>query len=115
MLSQGMIRSKWSTVRQRVDSQIGRDGAFECNAAKNRSNTAQRGPNFRDAGRVFEGTPYSWQDRRQDYRERRWITMGPVDGRLLVVVRTQREGSTRIFSFRKDNSRERKDYEEATR
>lgn len=113
-LTQGMIRAPLGAVQQRVGETISR-GDFEWDATKNAENIRKRGLDFADAQRVFEGRTYTREDRRQGYGERRWITMGELDGRLTVIVHTWRGDSTRIVSFRKANSREQAAYARKTK
>ena len=48
----------------------------------------------------------SVEDDRQDYGETRFITIGFLDRRMVVVVWTQRGRARRIISLRKANDRE---------
>lgn len=53
------------------------------------------------------------QDDRHDYGETRWIGLGTIQGRV-VVVYTEREPEViRIISARKANKRESQRYEQA--
>ena len=56
---------------------------------------------------------YPWleEDARQDYGETRCRAFGILEGRLLVVVFTVRDGVLRIISARKANARERRSHE----
>ena len=55
-------------------------------------------------------------DDREDYGEDRWIGIGLLRGRIVVVVYTESEDETvRIISLRKALSHERRDYEEELR
>ena len=61
---------------------------------------------------------FDWNtaDTRQDSRsveEARWVSTGPMDGRLYVAVWTRRGGFTRIVSLRKANKREALAYAQA--
>jgi uncharacterized DUF497 family protein len=47
---------------------------------------AARGTDFDDAVHVFAGTALTVEDDRKDYGEKRYLTMGPLKGRLVVVV-----------------------------
>ena len=52
-------------------------------------------------------------DERTDYGEDRWIGIGLLDGRVVVVIYTEpNESITRIISLRKALSYERKYYEQ---
>jgi uncharacterized DUF497 family protein len=76
--------------------------------AKRDMTLAQRGLDFADSGEVFAGTVFEQQDRRIDYGEPRFITVGYLRGRMVVVVWTPREGVHHIISMRKANKREQK-------
>ena len=53
-------------------------------------------------------------DDREDYGEDRWIGMGLMDSRVVIIVFTEPEEDTiRIISFRKATTDERKKYEQA--
>ena len=47
---------------------------------------------------------------RLDYGEDRFITIGKLDGRMVVVVWTRRSETRRIISLRKANEREKAAY-----
>jgi len=47
-------------------------------------------------------------DGRKDYGERRMICFGFLDGRMVVVCYTERNGVRHVFSMRKANEREQK-------
>ena len=71
---------------------------------------SERGLDFADAGEVFEGATLTIVDDRFDYGEVRYQTMGPLDGRLVMVVWTPRDDARHIISMRKCNDREQKRY-----
>ena len=58
------------------------------------------------ADEVFEGATLTVEDNRQHYGEDRFITIGFLDGRMVVLVWTHRNGTRRIISMRKANERE---------
>ena len=60
------------------------------------------------AGDVFEGATLTIEDDRSDYGETRFITVGYLDARMVVLVWTPRNASRRIISMRKANDREQK-------
>ena len=66
---------------------------------------------FEDAEKVFSGPCVTFLDERFDYEEKRLITLGSLEGRIVVIVHTPRGESTRIISMRKANAREQKIYE----
>ena len=59
------------------------------------------------AGEVYEGAHLTFGDKRRDYGEERIITIGFLDGRMVVLVWTPRKGAHRIISMRKANEREK--------
>jgi uncharacterized DUF497 family protein len=75
--------------------------------AKRSKTLAERGLDFADAVRVFEGVTVEIEDTRKDYGERRIICFGRLEGRIVVIGYTQRGASVRhVFSMRKANDRE---------
>jgi len=70
----------------------------------------ERGLDFARAVEVFAGVHFTGQDSRMDYPEDRFISVGLLDARLLVLVWTQRGEVRRIISMRKANDREKKIY-----
>lgn len=71
---------------------------------------AVRGLDFARAGEVFAGRHFTAEDTREDYSEPRYITVGKLDGRMVVIVWTPRGESRRIISMRKANDREQTGY-----
>ena len=59
------------------------------------------------AEEVLEGATLTVEDDRLDYGEDRFITIGFLDGAMVVLVWTPRSGSHRIISMRQANERER--------
>ena len=62
------------------------------------------------AGEVFAGATLTVEDERRDYGEDRFISIGFLDGRMVVLVWTRRGGARRIISMRKANDREQTIY-----
>jgi uncharacterized DUF497 family protein len=71
---------------------------------------AERGLDMARAGEIFEGETLTFPDDRVDYGELRYITVGFLDGRMVVAVWTQRTQTRRMISLRKANEREQKFY-----
>ena len=85
---------------------------YEWDEAKNRSNFAKHGLDFADAEQVFSGPCVTFVDDRFNYGEKRFITLGLLASRVVVIAHTPRSGSvTRIISMRKANRREQKIYQ----
>ncbi len=82
---------------------------FEWNNNKNQINYEKHGLNFEDAELIFSSKTVTFKDNREDYGEERFITLGELGNRI-VVVHTQRNFITRIISMRKANEREKKIY-----
>ncbi len=53
---------------------------FEWDEARSRRNLRERGFDFEFAARIFEGDLLAHEDRRRDYRERRLVSIGEIDG-----------------------------------
>jgi len=89
---------------------------FEWDANKAESNLTKHNVRFEAAATVF-GDPYSMTipDPAHSQSEPRFIILGRShDGRLLVVVHTERSDNIRIISARQASRRERRQYEEAS-
>ncbi|WNJ94033.1 BrnT family toxin [Bosea sp. 685] len=85
---------------------------FEWDPEKDTTNVAKHGVAFEFAKRIFEGPVLSWIDDRIDYGEVREISIGVIDGFvMLVVVHTDRDGRIRIISARSASQKERQRYE----
>ncbi|HVZ68184.1 MAG TPA: BrnT family toxin [Rhizomicrobium sp.] len=63
---------------------------------------------FADSALLFEGRMLTQEDDRFDYGETRFQTYGLLDGRLIIVVWTQRREARHIISMRKCNEREKR-------
>jgi uncharacterized DUF497 family protein len=88
--------------------------SFEWDERKAKSNLAKHGVSFADASTVF-GDPRSLTipDPAHSHAEARAIVLGlSHQGKLLVVVHTERGNRIRIISARLAGRRERKTYEE---
>lgn len=81
---------------------------IEFDEAKRLATLESRGLDMARAGEVFEGATLTDEDDRRDYGEARFITIGFLDGKMLVLVWTPRDDVYRIISMRKANERERK-------
>ena len=62
------------------------------------------------AAEIFAGATLTVRDDRKDYGETRQITIGFLDGRMVVMVWTPRGTACRIISLRKANEREQEAY-----
>jgi uncharacterized DUF497 family protein len=86
---------------------------------KNRENIRKHGVSFKEAGEIFNDPLHiSVLDKRFDYYEERWITIGATKkGAFLVVGHlysvTQVDEVIRIITARKATKRERELYEKS--
>lgn len=80
--------------------------AISYDPAKRDETLKERGLDFADAALVFAGLTLTLPDLRQDYGEDRFQTYGLLDGRLVMVVWTERGEDRHIMSMRKCNERE---------
>lgn len=83
----------------------------EFDAAKRAETLEQRGLDMARAGEVLDGATLTIEDDRMDYGEPRYITIGFLDERMVVLVWTPRGDVHRIISMRKANDREKAIYE----
>lgn len=75
-------------------------------AAKRARTLLERGLDFADAAEVFEGDTIAFEDLRFHYPEQRFVTVGYLRGRMVIVVWTPTADGRRIISMRKTNDRE---------
>jgi len=81
--------------------------AITFDPAKRDVTLEERGLDFAEAEVVFESVLTENRDDRFDYGEERWITVGVLRGRMVVVVWTWRGEDRHIISMRKANEREK--------
>ena len=82
----------------------------EFDSSKRDKTINERGLDFARAVEVFAGVHFTGQDSRMDYPVDRFISVGLLDARLVVLVWTQRGEVRHIISMRKANDREKKIY-----
>jgi uncharacterized protein (DUF4415 family) len=68
--------------------------------AKRAKTLEARGLDFADAGLVFMGEVATDQAIRRDYGEDRFVTAGYLNGRMVVLVWTPRDGARHVISMR---------------
>ena len=78
--------------------------------AKRDRTLSERGLDFADAALIFTGRHFTIEDDRQDYGESRFVTVGLLTGRMIILVWTPRGAARRIISMRKANEREQNLY-----
>lgn len=91
------------------------DNDFEWNPAKSLATFEDRDFVFEAARIVFRGTLLRTQDtRRRRTREPRFMVLGELYGRIMMIIYTPRGGKCRIISLRPASALEAEVYREAT-
>lgn len=80
---------------------------------KNEANIRKHELDFADAYKVLESPMLVGLDEREEYGEDRWIGVGLMENRVVVIIFTEPEEDTiRVISFRKATTNERERYEQ---
>jgi len=74
--------------------------------AKRRANLRKHGLDFVDAEHVLAGITFTIEDRRFEYGERRFITLGMLRDTVVVMAHTETPATIRAISMRKATRRE---------
>ena len=69
--------------------------------AKRRANLRKHGLDFADVEQVLAGITYTIEDRRFQYGERRYITLGMLRNTVVVMAHTETPSTLRVISMRK--------------
>ena len=72
----------------------------------------ERGLDFAEVASAEWDDALTAEDRREEYGERRFVSLVPIRERLCVVAWCIRGTTLRVISLRKANARERKRYEQ---
>ena len=83
---------------------------FEWDEAKRESNLLKHGIDLVDVEKVFVGETVTILDDRFDYGEERFITLGLLDERVVVILHTERDDLIRLISARKATRNEEINY-----
>ena len=83
---------------------------FEWDEAKRKSNIKKHGFDFVDAEKVFNGATFTINDDRFDYGKNRYITLGMLEGIVVVITHLEEDELIRIISIRKATKNEQKIY-----
>ena len=83
---------------------------IEFDPAKRNATLQIRGLDMARAPDVFAGATLTVEDNRKDYGEPRYITIGFLATRMVILAWTQRGKVRRIISMRKANEREQAVY-----
>jgi uncharacterized DUF497 family protein len=88
---------------------------FEWDERKNQANIRKHGFDFADAWEIFQAPMLMALDTREDYDEDRWVGIGFLKERIIVIVFAEQTDAIRIISLRKALKHERIKFEEAIR
>ena len=83
---------------------------IEFDSAKREKTLIARGLDFADAPRIFSGKHFTLADERFDYGEERFVSVGTLADRVVVLTWTPRGEVRRIISMRYANEREKARY-----
>ena len=73
---------------------------FTWHEPKRQANLKNHGVDFADAERVFAGPTFTFEDDREDYGEQRWVTLGLLGLKVIVIVHTETAEVIRVISMR---------------
>ena len=80
---------------------------YSFDPTKQTSNRKKHGLDLADAREVIEsGLTVTFEDRRFDYGEERFVTLGPLGDTLVAIVTAESEDHVRIISMRKADQHE---------
>ena len=84
---------------------------YSYDANKRASNLTKHGLDFEDARKVIEsGQTVTFEDKRFDYGEPRFITLGLLRGEVAVLVTAETDDEVRVISMRRATSHEQDIY-----
>lgn len=83
---------------------------FTWNESKRKSNLSKHGFDFNDAKDVFNGVTLTIEDFRFAYGEQRFITIGMLKAKVVLIAHTEQDDVIRIISMRKATKHEQKNY-----
>ena len=83
---------------------------FEWDEAKRLANIRKHGIDFVDVPAIFERDTVTVIDDRVEYDETRYLTLGLLKSRVILVVHTESDDTIRIISARKATRNEERTY-----
>jgi uncharacterized protein len=81
---------------------------FSWHEPKRQTTLANRGLDFAQAAEIFAGPTFTFEDDRRDYGEMRWVTLGLLRQKVVVIVHTETEDEIRIISMREATKNEQR-------
>lgn len=73
---------------------------FRWHEPKRAATLLRRGLDFAQAEQVFAGPTLTFEDLRENYGEQRWVTLGLLRDKVVVIVHTETDDEIRIISMR---------------
>ena len=73
---------------------------FTWHEPKRQTTRNRRGLDFADAEQLFAGPTFTFEDTREVYGEQRWVTLGLLRGKVVVIVHTESEAEIHVISMR---------------
>lgn len=84
---------------------------YTCDERKRAANRKKHGYDFKDAPPIIESAAaVTFEDRRFDYGEQRFVTLGMLRGDVVVVITAETEEEIRVISMRKAERHEEEIY-----
>ncbi len=83
---------------------------FDWDKKKRKTNIKKHGIDFSELKEVFEKPMLTRIDNSEDYGEIRWISLGDLDGKIVVLVYTEKENNVRLISARRATKNENNIY-----
>jgi uncharacterized DUF497 family protein len=85
---------------------------YSFDPGKRASNLKKHGLDLASAPQIGSGQTVTFEDRRFDYGEERFVTLGPLGDELVAIVTAKTEDHIRIVSMRKADRHEQAIYRE---
>ena len=87
---------------------------YSFDPVKRATNLRKHGLDLADARQIIEGAfSVTIEDQRYDYGEERFMTLGPLGGRLVVVITAESDDDVRVISMREATCDEKEGYRAA--
>lgn len=84
---------------------------YICDERKRAANRKKHGYDFKDAPLIIESAAaVTFEDKRFDYGEQRFVTLGLLRGDVVVVITAETEEEIRVISMRKAERHEEEIY-----
>lgn len=73
---------------------------FSWHEPKRQITLKKQGLDFAHAEQVFMGPTFTFEDDREDYGGQRWVSLGLLREKVVVIVHTESEDEIRVVSMR---------------